>query len=170
MFLLAALPALAVSCGGGDPVPPSDPVSVVRIRLGEKIDGNCRFAEDLSRYPVAYRTNPENCWQAVGVGPLAIAELEQMKQEVPLFWEKSSPYQYALIGEWIDGECNFDTPAIQAFLEVSEIASTDKTDCHLIVNMGPVTQKQLDEIQRLGTTKSEPAVPAPSEPVPVPGQ
>ena len=162
--LLAVLLALTLSCGDiGESS--SDPVRVVRIRAGEKIDGECRFTEDLSKFPVTYRTNPENCFQAVTIGPLTGTELERMKQDVPLFWEESSPYQQALVGESVDGECRFDHPAVQAYLEFSEIVSTDKTDCLMIVEMGPATQMQLDEVQRHGNTESSTAVPARTEPV-----
>ena len=161
--MVAALLALTVSCSGESS---SDPVSVVRMRQGDVVNGECRFTEDISQYPVTYSTNPEDCWQAVRIGPLSLDELERMKQDVPLFWEKSSPYQYGLAGEWIDGACNFDTPAVQAFLEFSEIVSTDRTNCHMIIDMGPATQKQLDEIQRLGATESETAVPGATERIP----
>ena len=162
--LLAALLALIVSCGGESS---SEPVSVVRMRQGDMVNGECRFTEDISRYPVTYSTNPEDCWQAVRIGPLSLDELERMKQDVPLFWEESSPYIYGLVGEWIDGECDFDTPAVRAFLEFSEIVSTDATNCRMTVETGPVTQRQLDEVQRLaGATESATAVPAQTEPVP----
>lgn len=165
--LLAALLAMAVSCGSDDLGSSSDPVSVVRLRLGEKVEGGCRFLEDISLYPVAYRTNHENCWQAVTIGPLGRAELEEMKQDVPLFWEKSSPYQQALVGERIDGECKFDSPAVRAYLEFSTTASTDWEDCIMIVDVGPVTEEQVEAVQRPGGThSSETALPAPSSPVP----
>ena len=164
--LLAVLLAAAVACGGNDGQSSSEPVSVVRLRTGEKIDGECRFGEDISQYPVTYSTTSEDCRQAVGIGPLSLDELERMKQDVPLFWENSSPYQQALVGESVDGECRFDHPAVQAFLEFSEIVSTDKRSCLMIVEMGPATQMQLDEVQRHGNTESSTAVPARAEPVP----
>ena len=138
------------------------------MRLGEKVDRECRFAEDMSRYPVTFRTNPENCSQAVSIGPLSRAELEQMKQDIPLFWEKSSPYRQALVGERIDGECKFDSPAVQAYLEFSTTASTDWENCIMMVDVGPVTEGQVEAVERLGSRSSEPAVPA--SPAPVPDQ
>ena len=162
--VVATFLASFVACGGDD----SDPVSVVRMREGERIAGECRFAEDLSRYPVSFRTNQENCWEAVTIGPFALAELEQMKQDVPLFWENSLPYQQALVGERIDGRCNFSSPAVRAYLEFSQTASTDWENCIMIVDVGPATERQIEKVQRLGNTGSSTAVP--SSPVPPPGQ
>ena len=164
--LLAAFLTAAVSCGGDDAKPSSDPVSVARIRSGEKINGECSFADDLSKYPVTYSNASEDCWQAVSIGPLSLDELEQMKQDEPLFWGKSSPYRQVLVGEWIDGECKFDHPAVQAVLEFSETVSTDWTACQRLVNMGPATEKQIEELQSHGATESESAVPDPSKAVP----
>ena len=162
--VVAMLLAMSIACGDDD----SDPVSVVRMREGERIAGECRFAENLSLYPVSFRTNQENCWQAVTIGPLAIAELEQMKQEVPLFWENSLPYRQALVGERIDGRCTFSSPAVQAYLEFSETTSTDLENCIMIVDVGPATERQIEKVQRLGNTGSSTA--EPSSPVPPQGQ
>ena len=161
--LLTALLTLTVSCGGGETS--SEPVSVVRMRQGDMVNGECVFGDGPSRYPASYSGVSEDCLQAVNISPLSLDELEQMKREETLFWEQSSPYQYALLGQWIDGDCEFDTPYVRAFLEFSEIASTDRTECMVIVDTGPFTEKQIQEVQRLGTV-SESAVPAPSEPVP----
>ncbi len=174
--LLAALVVFAVSCSSGEETTrdatdgsgsSSDPVAVVRIRQGERVDGQCRFGEDISQYPVTYSAYSEDCLQAVRIGPLGRGELDQMKQDLPLFWENSSPYQQVLVGEWIDGECEFTSPGVRAFLDVSEIVSADQTSCQMIVEMRPVTQKQIEEINRLGG-ESATAVPAP--PVAVPGR
>ena len=162
--VVATLLASFVACVAND----SGPVSVVRMREGETIAGECRFAEDLSRYPVSFRTNERNCWQAVTIGPLALAELEQMKQDVPLFWENSLPYRQALVGERIDDRCNFSSPAVQAYLEFSQTASTDWENCIMIVDVGPATERQIEKVQSLGNTGSSTAVP--SSPVPPPGQ
>lgn len=164
--LLAALLAMAVSCGGDDTGSSSDRVSVARIRTGDKVSGECKFNNDLSKYPVTYSTVSEDCYQAVTIGPLSMVELEQMKLDVPSFWEESSSYQQALVGERIDGECKFDSPAVRAYLEFSEPASTDWDGCVMIIEVGPATERQIEEVQRLGTTRSETAVPAPSDPVP----
>ena len=167
VVLLAALLLLTISCSErGDSG--SDPVSVVRIRSGEMMDGQCRFADDLSGYPATFSTDQENCWQAVTIGPLTPGEVERMKQDVPLFWERSSPYQQALVGERIGGECEFSNPAVQAYLEFSEPSSTDLENCVMIVDVGPATEKQIEEVQRHGSVSSETAAPAPS--VPSPGQ
>ena len=172
---VAVLIVLAVSCGAEESTrggardwrgASSEPVSVARIRQDEKIAGECRFGADISQYPVTYFSPSEDCRQAVRIGPLGADELEQMKREEPLFWGKSSPYQQALVGQRTGGECEFSYPAVQAFLEFSEIASTDWTNCVMIVDVGPATRKQIEEVQRLGTTKSSTAVPAPSAPVP----
>ena len=150
----------------GSPAP-SDPVSLARIRMGEKVNGQCTFGDGLSRYPVTYSGVSEDCLQGVTIGPLSVAELDQMKRDEPSFWEKSSPYQQSLLGERIDGECNFDTPFVRAFLAFSETESTDRTNCIMIVNVGPVTENQIEEVQHLGgTTESVTPAPAPSEPVP----
>ena len=171
--LLAVLPIFIVACGTGKGTEdslrnggeaPSDPVSVARIRMGEKINGECIFDDALTKYPVTFSGVAENCLQGVSIGPLSLAELEQMKRDEPSFWEKSSPYQQSLVGEWIDGKCDFSSPAVQAFLEFSETSSTDWTNCIMIVDMGPVTVKQIEEVQRFGSRKSETAVPAPPEP------
>ena len=157
--LLAVLLLLSASCGENGESP-SGSVSVVRIRSGESTDQGCKFTDDLSRYPATYRTDQENCWQAVTIGPLALDELERMKQEVPHFWDNSLPYQQALVGEAIDGECDFNSPAVHAYLEFSETVSTDRENCVMIVNLGPATREQLDNVQHQGTTRSETAVPA----------
>ena len=164
--LLLALMALTLSCGGDVGNLSSDPVSVTRIRIGEKVDGECRFGDDLSKYPVSYSGVSDDCAQAVTIGPLTLTELEQMKLDAPLFWEESFPYQQALVGDRIDGECKFDSPAVRAYLEFSETVSTDWDSCVMIVDVGPATDKQIEEVQQFGTTKSETAVPATSEPVP----
>ena len=159
--LFAALLAVAVSCGGAGGESSSDPVSVVRIRQGEKINRECVFGEDISQYPATYQTNPENCLQAVLIGPIGVDQLERMKRDVPLFWEKSYPYQQVLIGEWVDGECHFDRPGVRALMAVSETVSTDWTACQRLVNVGPVTERQAEEIDRTGgeyqTSEPEPA-------------
>ena len=165
--LLLALMVLILSCNGDAGKSSSDPVSLARIRIGEKANGECRFDDDLSKYPVTYSGVWADCLQAVTIGPISTTELEQMKRDEPSFWEKSSPYKQSLLGVRIDGECNFDTPFVRAFLAFSETESTDRTNCIMIVNVGPVTEKQIEEVQRLGgTTESETAVPASSEPVP----
>ena len=172
---VAVLIVLAVSCGAEESTrggardwrgASSAPVSVARIRQGEKIAGECRFGADISQYPVTYFSPSEDCRQAVRIGPLGADELEQMKRDVPLFWEESYPYHQVLLGERIDGECDFTSPAIRAFLGVSEVVSIDRASCLMYVEMGPATQKQIDEVQRFGTTESLTAVPAPSAPVP----
>ena len=165
---VATLLATSMACVGDDSGSSSDPVSVVRMREGEKIAGECRFEVDISRYPVSYRTDQENCWQAVTIGPLAMTDLVEMKQDVPLFWENSLPYRQALVGERVDGQCTFNNPAVQAYLEFSETASTDWESCIMIVDVGPVTEQQIEEVQRLGNTGSSTAVPF--SPVPAPSQ
>ena len=171
--LLAVLPIFIVACGTGKGTEdsltnggeaPSDPVSVARIRMGEKINGECIFDDAITKYPVTFSGVAENCLQAVSIGPLSLAELEQMKRDEPSFWGKSSPYQQSLVGEWIDGKCDFSNPAVQAFLEFSENPSTDWTNCIMIVDVGPATVKQIEEVQRFGRSRSETAVPAPPEP------
>ena len=154
-----------VACGGDAA---SDQVSVARMRLGEKVDGQCIFGDDLSQYPVTYSEVSEDCWQAVGIGPLTPAELDRMKREESSFWQNSSPYRQSLVGELIDGKCDFSGPAVQAYLEFSETVSTDRTRCVMLVEVGPATEKQIDKVQRFGTTLSSTAVPATT--VPVPGQ
>ena len=159
--LFAALIMLVVSCGG-DADDSSGPVSLVRLRQGEESDGECVFSVDLSQYPVTYSTNPDNCMQVVSVGPVTRVELEQMRQDVPLFWESSSPYQQALVGEWIDGECDFSSPAVQAYLEFSETVSTDSKNCTMIVDVGPVTEAQIEKVRRVGGMSAT-EVPVPSQ-------
>ena len=162
--LLVALLVLTVSCGSREAS--SEPVSVVRMQWGESIDGNCKFAgEDLSRYPVSYRTNRENCLQAVTIGPMSINELEHMKRDVSQFWEESFPYQQALFGQRVDGKCSFGSPALQAYLEFSEVASIIEENCVMIVDVGPATKRQIEEVQRHGMTESSTAAPAPATPV-----
>ena len=163
--LLAPLLVLAVACGEGGESS-SDPVSVVRIRSGERVGGECRFADDLSQYPVTYSGVSDDCVQAVTIGPLAPAELEDMQRQESSFWERSFPYQQALVGEWIDGECDFSHPAVQAYLEFSEIVSTDETNCVMIVDVGPVTERQIEGVERHGSVSSETAVPAATVPEP----
>ncbi len=141
----------------------SDSVSVVRIWQGEKVGEECTFGEDISQYPVTYSDYSEDCLQAVRIGPIDPDALERMKQEKPVFWENSNPYYQVLWGEWIDGECKFTAPIIKAYEEFVETVSTDWTACQRTVEMGPVTEKQIDEIQHLGTSVTEVAVPA--EPV-----
>lgn len=160
-----ALMALILSCGGGGNLS-SDPVSVARIRIGEKVDGECRFDDDLSKYPVSYSGVSEGCAQAVTIGPLSLTELEQMELDAPLFWKESFPYRQTLLGEKVDGECKFDSPAVRAYLEFSETVSRDWDSCVMTVDIGPVTEKQIEKVQRFGTTKSETPVPAASESVP----
>ena len=92
IVLLLALMVLTISCNGDASKSSSDPVSVARIRLGEKANGECRFDDDLSKYPVTYSGVSEDCYQAVRIGPMSMAELEQMKLDAPAFWEKSFPY------------------------------------------------------------------------------
>lgn len=165
--LLLALMVLTLSCNGDATSSSSDPVSVARIRMGEKANGECRFDNDLSKYPVSYSGVWGDCLQAVTIGPMSMTELERMKRDEPSFWENSFPYQQSLLGERIDGECNFDTPFVRAFLAFSETESTDRTNCIMIVNVGPVTEKRIEDVQRLGgATESATAAPAPSEPVP----
>ena len=171
--LLALLLTPIVACGAGEGMkdapgngsqrPSDDPVSVARIRTGEKVDGQCIFGEDLSQYPVTYFGVSEDCQQAVNIGPLSLAELNQMKRDKPLFWEKSSSYRQSLVGEWIDGKCDFSKPAVQAFLQFSETVSTDWANCVMIVDVGPATEKQIEEVQRLGRVSSATAVPAPGQ-------
>ncbi len=164
--LLGGLLMLTASCSGeavtdgGKSI--SDPVSVVRIRQGEKVGGGCVFGEDISQYPAPYHANLENCLQAVGIGPLGVDELEQMRRDVPSFWEKSFPYQQVLLGEWVDGECRFDSPGARALMAVSETVSTDWTVCQRTVNLGPVTEKQVEEIERLGGDSAT-DIPVPAE-------
>ena len=164
--LLAALIVFTISCGPEKAAEQSasDPVSVVRIRQGEKIGGECRFAEDISQYPVTPWPPSENCFEAVTIGPIQRDALEQMKRDRPLFWENSYPWQQALVGEWMDGECRFTSPAVQAYLEFSEPASTDMENCVMIVDVGPATEKEIEAVQLHGSVSSETAVPAPSVP------
>ena len=165
--LLAALIVFTISCGPEKAAEQSasDPVSVVRIRQGEKIGGECRFAEDISQYPVTPWPPSENCFEAVTIGPIQRDALEQMKRDRPLFWENSYPWQQVLPGEWIDGECKFTGPVFKVFEEISETLSTDWITCLRTIEMGPVTQKQVEEIERLGTTERSTAIPAPAVPV-----
>ena len=164
--LSVSLVVLTLSCSPDVSEAPSDPVSVARIRTGEKVNGECLFDDASTKYPVTYSGITENCMQAVSIGPLALAELEQMKRDVPSFWENSSPYRQALVGEMIDGTCDFSSPAVQAYLQFSETVSTDWANCVMIVDVGPATEKQVEEVQRFGSRSAEAAVPAPSEPVP----
>lgn len=163
--LFVPLLVLTVSCGDGGESS-SDPVSVVRVRSGEKVGGECRFGDDLSQYPVTYSGISDDCVQAVTIGPLTLAELEDMQRQESSFWENSFPYQQALVGEWIGGECDFSHPAAQAYLEFSEIASTDLENCVMIVDVGPVTEKQIEKVERHGSVSSETAVPAMAVPEP----
>ena len=173
--LLALLLIFSVACASGTSTgdspsaageAPPDPVTLARIRQGESIDGECRFAEDISQYPVTHRRVSEDCWQVVTIGPISRDALEQMRQDLPLFWENSLPYQQVLVGERTDGECDFTHPAVRAYLAISEVVSTDWDKCLLTVDVGPVTEKQIEEIERLGTTKSSTAIPATASPVP----
>ena len=91
---------------------------------------------------VTYSGVSENCLQAVTIGPLSLADLDQMQREEPSFWKKSSPYQQSLVGEWFDAKCQFTSPAVQAVLEFSETVSTDWA-CIMIVEVGP-TKKQIE--------------------------
>ena len=113
--------------------------------------------DDLSQYPVTYSGVSENCLQAVTIGPLSLADLDQMQREEPSFWKKSSPYQQSLVGEWFDAKCQFTSPAVQAVLEFSETVSTDWANCIMIVEVGPVTKKQIEKVERLGSRSRTPA-------------
>ncbi len=157
---------LAISCSSGPGAPSSDPVSVTRIRAGEKLNGECVFQNDLSKYPVSYLAASQDCYQAVAVGPLSLAELDQMKRDEPSFWEDSLPYRQALTGEMIDGECDFSHPAVQAYLEFSETVSTDLSRCVMTVDVGPATEKQIERVQLHGNSETSTAVPAQSSPAP----
>ena len=121
---------------------------------------------DLSQYPVTYSGVSEDCLQAVTIGPLSLADLDQMQREEPSFWKKSSPYQQSLVGEWFDAKCQFTSPAVQVFLEFSETVSTDWANCIMIVEVGPVTKKQIEKVQRLSSGRTATAMPAPSMPFP----
>ena len=163
--LFAALMMLVVSCGGNADNSSTGPLSLVRLLQGEKSGGECVFSVGLSQYPATYATNPDNCLQVVSIGPVSRVELEQMRQDVPLFWERSFPYQQALVGERIDGECDFSSPAVQAYLEFSETVSTDSKNCTMIVDVGPVTEDQIEKVQRVGGMRVT-EVATPLEPVP----
>lgn len=163
--LLVTLVILTVACDEGGESS-SDSVSVVRIRSGEMAGEECRFAGDLSQYSVTYSGISEDCVQAVTIGPLSLAELEDMQRQEPSFWENSFPYQQALIGQWIDGECQFTSPTVRAYLEFSETSSTDLENCVMMVDVGPVTEKQIEEVERHGSVSSETAVPATTVPEP----
>ena len=174
--LVAVMIMLTISCNAGEDTEGAavnngeqspDPVSLARIRQGVMVGGECTFNEDISQYQATYFPPSEDCLQAVRIGPIDRDELEQMKRDVPLFWENSHPYQQVLVGEWIDGKCEFTNPGIRAFLAVFEIVSTDLTKCLMTIEVGPVTEKQIEEIQRLGgESESSTAVPAPSVAVP----
>ena len=166
--LLATLVLLSASCVGDADDRSSDPVSMVRIRVGEKVNGECVFDDYIEGYPVAYSGVSEYCSQAVSIGPLRLSELEQLKREIPQFWEESYPYREMLVGDWIDGKCQFTNPAVQAYLEFSETVSTDWTRCTMLVDVGPVTENQIEEVERHGSRSSE--TPVPASPDPVPGQ
>ena len=155
--LLASLTLLYVSCLGDAGNPSADPVSLARLRQGEKSGGECVFSDDLSQYPVTYSGVSENCLQAVTIGPLSLADLDQMQREEPSFWKKSSPYQQSLVGEWFDAKCQFTSPAVQAVLEFSETVSTNWANCIMIVEVGPVTKKQIEKVERLGSRSRTPA-------------
>ena len=161
--LLVLFIVLTLSCGERGESP-SDPVSMVRIRSGERVDGECRFADDLSRYPVTYSGISDDCVQAVSIGPLTPAELENMQRQEPSFWENSSPYRQALVGEWIDGECQFTSPAVRALLAFSETVSTDWDTCTMIVDVGPASRKLIEQVERHGSASSETAAPATAVP------
>ena len=167
--LLSLLLVLTLSCGERGESS-SESVSVARIRVGEKVDGRCGFGDDLSQYPVTYSGISADCVQAVSIGPLTLAELEDMQRQESSFWENSFPYQQALVGEWIDGECQFTSPTVRAYLEFSEPSSTDLENCVMIVDVGPVTEKQIEEVERHGSVSSETAVPVavPATTVPEP--
>lgn len=160
LLLLVSL-ALTLSCSG-DGAYFSEEVRVARILPGENQGGACTFRDEISEYPVTYTTNHEACAQVVSIGPLSRGELEEMKRDYPEFWGHSLAYQQALRGERIDGECTFPHPAVKALLEFSEPVSSDEENCLMIVDVGPATQQQLDAVQSLGNTSSEPAVPDPS--------
>ena len=171
--LLAASLICIIACGTGNTTAtgreaPLDPVSVARIRMGEKVNGECLFEDVSIKYPVTYSGISEDCYQAVGIGPLGPDELEQMKRDEPSFWEKSFPYQQVLVGERIEGHCDFSSPAVQAYLAFSEPTSTDWTNCIMTVDVGPATERQIEEVERHGSTAREAAVPA--RPEPAPGQ
>ena len=131
--------------------------------MGELVGGDCRFSDDLSSYPVEYSNVSDNCYQAVTIGPLTMTHLEEMKRDEPSFWENSFPYRQAFVGEWIDGECKFESPAVRKYLEFSTAVSTDEESCTMIVDVGPATEEQIWAVQRRGSTSSETPVHAPSQ-------
>ena len=160
--LLALLLVLTLSCGERGESS-SGLVSVVRIRSGERVSAECRFPDDLSRYPVAYSGISDHCVQAVSIGPLTLAELEDMQRQEPSFWENSSPYRQALVGEWIDGECRFTNPAVWAYLEFSEPSSTDLENCVMTIDVGPATEEQIKAVERYGSMSPETPALAPDQ-------
>ena len=152
--LLIGLTMLLVSCGDDAGDLSSEPVSVTRIRAGDLVNGECKFSDDLSGYHVTYSGISDDCAQAVTIGPLSRAELEKMKQDKLSFWESSFPYRQALLGQRIDGECEFESPAVKAFLEFSTTVSTNWENCVMIVDVGPATEQQVEEVQRQGMSES----------------
>ena len=161
MVLLFAVMMLVLSCGSGGLGP--EPVSLTRIRTGELVNRDCRFSDDLSNYPVEYSKVSDDCLQAVTIGPMTMTELEEMRQNEPSFWESSFPYQQALTGERVGGECKFESPAARAYLEFSTAVSTDEENCIMIVDVGPATEEQIKAVERRGSMSQESAVPAPSQ-------
>lgn len=161
IVLLFATMMLGFSCGSDGSK--SELVSLTRIRMGELVNGDCRFSDGLSNYPVEYSDVSDDCYQAATIGPITMSELDEMKQDEPSFWENSSPYRQALVGEWIDGECKFESPAVRAYLEFSTAVSTDKENCIMIVDVGPATQEQIKAVERHGSMSSETPAPAPGQ-------
>ena len=149
---------LGLSCSNDNTA--EELVSLTRIHMGERVNGDCRFSDDLSNYPVEYSNVSDHCYQAVTIGPMTIAELEEMKQYESSFWENSFPYQQALVGEWTDGKCKFESPAVRAYLDFSTAVSTDEENCIMIVDVGPATAEQIKAVERHGSTSSETPAPA----------
>ena len=161
IVLLFAVMVLGLSCGSDNSA--EELVSLTRIRAGELVNGDCRFSDDLSNYTVEYSNVSGECYQAVTIGPITMSELDEMKQDEPSFWETSSPHRQALVGEWIDDECKFESPAVRAYLEFSAPVSTDEENCTMIVDVGPATEEQVKAVERHGTMSSETPVPAPGK-------
>ena len=131
--------------------------------MGELVNGECRFSDDLPNYPVAYSNVSDNCYQAVTIGPMTVGELEEVKQDEPSFWENSFPYRQALMGERINGECKFESPAVRAYIEFSTAVSTDKENCIMTVDVGPATEQQIKAVEQHGSMSSETPLPAPGQ-------
>ena len=161
IVLLFATMMLGFSCGSDGSV--SELVSLTRIRMGDLVNGECRFSDDLPNYPVAYSNVSDDCYQAVTIGPLTVSQLEEMKQDEPSFWENSFPYWQALAGRRIDGECKFESPAVRAYLEFSTAVSTNEENCIMVVNVGPATEEQIRAVERHGSMQLEIPVPAPGQ-------